>query len=330
MGSQVREEHRDTRGYRGRPERHGEANMRQWTVSLMVVGSVLGMEEVVKDEDRACPTGFFYAGEVPENTQLARGENWEKGPTSPVYSCYRRLESSGTGIDWVNATRLCSKEQGHLLSVNNFQETAVLTGELFLNNLVGETDNLKNVTLPASVITSGISLEKDKWIWFGAGKSESSEVSSDITADLTTSGESTYCLTVTFLNSSPVTLSYTAVPCVNRFTEAICEVRVYEQVWYVFFTTNWLQILFLLTLIMLLISACITFQIWVSRPSRQARASSLTSNPPAYSPRDQEPRSAKARLEAAADRYTEKGKEIMAKVVFYRKPEDKQRIVTEA
>lgn len=306
--------------------------MRQLTLSLLVVGSVLGMEEVVKDEDRACPTGFFYAGEVMDNSHLARGENWEKGPTSPVYSCYRRLEPAETGIDWVHATRLCSKEQGQLLSVNNFEETAVLTGKLFLKNLVGETDNLENenMTLPGNVVTSAISLEKDKWIWFGAGKSESSEVDKDITTNLTTDGESTYCLAVTFVNSSPVTLSYAAVPCVTKFTEAICEVRVYEQVWYVFFTTNWLQILFLLTLIMLLISSCITFQIWVSRPSRHARASSLTSNPPAYSPRDQGPRSAKARVEAAAEKYTEKGKEIMAKVVFYRKPEDKQRMVTEA
>jgi len=35
-------------------------------------------------------------------------------------------------------------------------------------------------------------------------------------------------------------------------------------------------------------------------------------------------------MESAAERCAEKGKEIMAKVVFYRKPEDKQRIMTEA
>ena len=33
------------------------------------------------------------------------------------------------------------------------------------------------------------------------------------------------------------------------------------QVWYVWFTTNWLQILFLLTLVLLLVSSCVTFQV---------------------------------------------------------------------
>ena len=34
-----------------------------------------------------------------------------------------------------------------------------------------------------------------------------------------------------------------------------------SQVWYVWFTTNWLQILFLLTLVLLLVSSCVTFQV---------------------------------------------------------------------
>ena len=35
----------------------------------------------------------------------------------------------------------------------------------------------------------------------------------------------------------------------------------FSQVWYVWFTTNWLQILFLLTLVLLLVSSCVTFQV---------------------------------------------------------------------
>ena len=94
----------------------------------------------------------------------------------------------------------------------------------------------------------------------------------------------TSCLAVRFVrdfnsttNTSDVTLVYSPVACLGNFTTAICEVRVYEQVqfgrlapnvfialpqiWYVWFTTNWLQILFLLTLVMLLVSSCITFQV---------------------------------------------------------------------
>ena len=52
--------------------------------------------------------------------------------------------------------------------------------------------------------------------------------------------------------------------------------RIPLQVWYVWFTTNWLQILFLLTLVLLLVSSCVTFQVTTyffiyqksSRPSR--------------------------------------------------------------
>jgi len=232
----------------------------------------------------------------------------------------------------VNASRQCSHDKGGLLSVNNYEETALLTGELFLKNLLKETDNWKEVTLPSNVATSGISLQREEWIWFGAEKSENSIVEPDITKDFDTNDEFTSCLAVTFNRSldGSVSLSYAPVPCVQNFTEAICEVRVYEQIWYVWFTTNWLQILFILTLVMLLISSCVTFQIWVSRPKRPAMTSSMTCQPPAYSPRDPGPQSAKARMESAAERCAEKGKEIMAKVVFYRKPEDKQRIMTEA
>jgi len=307
--------------------------MRQVTVCLLLVGAVLGRQ--VEDKDRACPEGYFYGGEVTGHHHHhpdTRGHHWEKGPASPVYSCYRRLQTEGEGWNWVNASRQCSRDKGGLLSVNNYEETALLTGELFLKNLLKETDNWKEVTLPSNVATSGISLQREEWIWFGAEKSENSIVEPDITKDFDTNDEFTSCLAVTFNRSldGSVSLSYAPVPCVQNFTEAICEVRVYEQIWYVWFTTNWLQILFILTLVMLLISSCVTFQIWVSRPKRPAMTSSMTCQPPAYSPRDPGPQSAKARMESAAERCAEKGKEIMAKVVFYRKPEDKQRIMTEA
>jgi len=308
--------------------------MRWVTVWLLLVGAVVGSQ--VEDKDGDCPPGYFYGGEVLGHGHDTRGQHWEKGPASPVYSCYRRLHTSSTGWDWVNASRQCTDSQGELLSVNNYEETVVLTGELFLRNLVkevmGQTENWKEEDLPSNVVTSGISLQKDQWIWFGAGKSENSLIDPDITKDFDTNPEFTSCLSLTFTRTSegPVSLSYSPLPCVHNFTQAICEVRVYEQIWYVWFTTNWLQILFLLTLILLLFSSCVTFQIWVSRPSRRTPPPSPPSQPPAYSPRDPGHQSAKGRMEAAAERYAEKGKEILAKVVFYRKPEDKQRIMTEA
>jgi hypothetical protein len=43
----------------------------------------------------ACPDGFFYAGEpsvVPVDRKQERWEVWDKGPASPIYSCYAFLK----------------------------------------------------------------------------------------------------------------------------------------------------------------------------------------------------------------------------------------------
>jgi len=303
--------------------------MNSWILGILLVGAVLGEKnQTVENKERICPSGFIYGGEVTNTNNKTRGETWEKGPTSLVYSCYRRVVRN-VKMDWVEANKQCSKNDGQLLSVNNFAEDKILTGELFQRKIF-EGDDISGI-----FATSGISLEKGNWLWFGAGESESSSVNKSITDNLTTPNiNTTYCIAVNFttkVNSSIVDLTYTAVPCLYNFTEAICEVRVYEQVWYVYFTTNWLQILFFLTLAMLLISTCITFQIWVSRPNRHGRSSSQPSpHPPAYTPNDQMQRQNRGWLGSTAEKYSEKGKEIMGKVVFYRKPEDKQRIMSDA
>jgi len=297
---------------------------------LVLAASVLGEEAEVQDKNRACPDGFFYGGEV--ETVLPTMQAWEKGPRSPVYSCY--MIKTGP-FDWVNATKKCSKDEGQLLSVNNFQEDEILTGEKFLTAAFGKQGSWDDSLPMNEYITSGISLEEGRWTWFGAGESESSVVSDSILSGIETiNSSSTYCLSAKFVrnnNKSRVSLEYSAQPCLNTTPAAICEVRVYEQVWYVWFTTNWLQILFLLTLVMLLISTCITFQIWVTRPNRRAREANRPANsPPAYSVTDGPTGPPRNTFVATADRYAEKGKELMAKVVFYRKPEDKQRLATDA
>jgi len=288
----------------------------------------------VKDMDRACPVGYFYAGETTEPVELepnTTGRDFaaRRGPRSQVYSCYLIHKGPFT---WAEATKKCGDEEdapGTLLSVNNYGEYSVLTGDMFLQNAFG-MDGEGNVTLPTGpTITSGVSLAPDSWTWFGAG-SNTSAVNSTIVDSLnsTVAEGSTACLAAEFRREGEVVvLKYSAVACVDSFPMAICEVRVYEQTWYVWFTTNWLQILFLLTLVLLLVSSCVTFQIWVSRPSRRARVSPRRpDSPPAYSPREEEHPPTKARLATDAAKYMEKGKDILAKVVFYRKPEDKQRL----
>jgi len=301
-----------------------------------------------QNKKRACPDGYFYGGEIQQSSQ--RDMVVEKGETSPTYSCYSvHTWNDNLVNNWINATQRCSDEEGaagQLLSVNNVGESQILTSDLFLTAAFGKDKN-GSVNLPQTTFTSGISLSPGEWTWFGAGKEENSTVDELIGASIINNSTAmangyTPCLAITFVkkpmggNSSSeehyVALEYAAVPCVNNITTTICEVRVYEQVWYVWFTTNWLQILFLLTLVLLLVSSCVTFQIWVSRPNRRPRGTipRPSDAPPAYSVREDQSQTTKARLAAAAEKYTEKGKDIMAKVVYYRKPEDKQRLATDA
>jgi hypothetical protein len=317
--------------------------MRVVFAMFLLVNSGLALHNIV-NEQRACPDGYFYGGEIEQPAE--RDMVVEKGEASPTYSCYSvHTWNNDLVNNWINATQRCSDEEGasgELLSVNNVGEAQILTSDLFLTAAFGKHKN-GSVKLPQTTFTSGISLAPGDWTWFGAGKEENSTVDDLIANQVNSNGTVgfTHCLAVKFVNKQVVNssteetyvaLEFSAVPCVNNITTTICEVRVYEQVWYVWFTTNWLQILFLLTLVLLLVSSCVTFQIWVSRPNRRPRGTipRPSDAPPAYSVREEQPQTTKARLSAAAGKYTEKGKDIMAKVVYYRKPEDKQRLATDA
>merc|ERR1712123_7961 len=83
------------------------------------------------------------------------------GETSPVYSCYSFQQGD---MDWVAANQKCFEQKGQLLSVNNYQEEAILTGEMFLGVFMEVGENA------TEVLTSGINLKEDNWTWFGAGE----------------------------------------------------------------------------------------------------------------------------------------------------------------
>ena len=53
----------------------------------------------------------------------------------------------------------------------------------------------------------------------------------------------TQCLIVSWnADENGTSLTYMAKPCMEEYTSAVCEVRVYTQTWYVWATTNWLQV----------------------------------------------------------------------------------------
>merc|ERR1719251_574266 len=83
-----------------------------------------------------------------------------------------------------------------------------------------------------------------------------------------------------------VTLSYFSQDCVAPSTYYVCEVRVYTQTWYYWATANWLQIFFCLTLVLLILSTCVTVSMYGTSPrSRRSPGSSddlTTTLPPPY------------------------------------------------
>ena len=53
----------------------------------------------------------------------------------------------------------------------------------------------------------------------------------------------TQCLIVSWnADGNGTSLTYMAKPCMEEYTSAVCEVRVYTQTWYVWATTNWFQV----------------------------------------------------------------------------------------
>jgi len=178
------------------------------------------------------------------------------------------------------------------------------------------------------VLTSGISLQEGNWTWFGAGEMIDEHITTEIDDNETNSSD-TQCLVVSWTaEENGANLTYLASPCMSEYTMAVCEVRVYTQTWYVWATTNWLQILFLFTLVLLIVSSCVTVQIYSSRPSNrsQRRSAEMPATPPPYSPQDL----TMTTTTKAPNKYKEKGKELLAKVVFYRQPDDKQKLTTSA
>jgi len=307
---------------------------------FFLFSAVFGAE--VKDFSRDCPSGFSYFGEVPvpENER----DFWTQGDRTPTYSCYKIHK--GPFSDWTNASQRCFEDEAQLVSVNNYHEEDVLVARDAMKAL--EAADI------STLLTSGISLMPDDWTWFGAGEKVGNITVE--TANTTEMDGATMCIQISWAVdlegnrhddddhhdhdhdhddhhphhsstpasetvSAPPVLSYTAVPCSSPAPAAMCEVRVYTQTWYYWATTNWLSILFLFTLVLLIISACVTVQMYTSRPSpRLARqAQELGNSPPPYTPQDTlYPTKPGTQTQSAASKYAEKGKEMLAKITFYK------------
>jgi len=277
----------------------------------ILVQALNALDLEVHDKNRKCPSGYKYYGEVEVNDIPTR-DHWEQGPRTPTYSCYQKHQ---TPADWVIANQKCSDSDGHLLSVNNFGEIALLTSSLALTDL--QTSD--------PILTSGVSLRPGSWMWFGAGENITDTEIMGMLSEAEPSN-STQCVWMRWQEAQDgnMSLAFTSQDCLALSTSFICEVRVYTQTWYYWATANWLQILFCFTLVLLIISSCATVSMYSTSPrSRRSRGSStdLSTSPPPYTPHD---------TSKTSNKYAEKGKELLAKIVFYRQSEDKQKLTPEA
>merc|ERR1711923_179775 len=259
-------------------------------VCLLV--QALNALEVV-DESRKCPDGYSYYGEVAV-TDFPRDYMVEGGRT-PTYSCYQLITGA---LNWVQANQKCSEADGEVVSVNNYGERSVLSGQMALDVL----------PTPESILTSGISLSPDSWTWFGAGENiTDTELLSELPAENSTN---TQCLVLSWRSSENSTeVFYSSQDCLAPASNVLCEVTVYTQTWYYWATANWLQILFCLTLVLL--STCVTVSMYSTSPrSRGARTTTtdLGNSPPPYTVHDT------SYTTKASNKYAEKGKELLAKV----------------
>jgi len=299
--------------------------MRNFILALLL-GSGLADEAFVADYDRACPEGFFYAGEADgaKNEHLTRDIYWEKGDTSPIYSCYKFMKDQNNFVD---ATLSCNELfEGQLLSINDSLEDVILSSNKFLHFLPEELLEELNVTGETSeVLTSGIELAEGSWTWFGAGEPVDKKISSIIEENTDNETNTVQCLSIRWENRENTTiLVYSSVPCIHGINATICEVKVYTQMWYAWIFTNWLQILFFVTLSVLLMSSCCMFQALFFRNARSRQQARPMNAPPAYSPNPPVYTYNNDNYRTKANKYMQKGKEVLSKVSLNKPKDDDQ------
>jgi len=315
--------------------------------------------DLIHDMKRECPEGFFYAGEsiLPDNsTQMSRDSLWIEGPSSPVYSCYKFIKGAKT---FAGASLECNNIEGvvaQLVSVESRGEQDILASQLFWERIPHE---VRSTLSSSGALTSGIQLSTYNWTWFGADVQFDDSVlvlENDISED----GE-VECLVMRWnMSSNHVDLRFEQIPCEQEHDLALCEAHVYTQTWYVWFYSNWLQVLLFVAMLLLILSACCLFQALFFRtrvrsgqplPGRggarsaagqrnhQQQRQRRASLPPAYATTQQPPAYVDMPLpattnnthqdesfihESPAERYIRKGREIMAQVTFFKAPQNEK------
>merc|ERR1739848_426085 len=203
-----------------------------------------------------------------------------------------------------------------LISVDNAEEDKLIARHSFWKHFDEDENDFSKI--PSQVATSGVDLGQDDWTWFATGKPINSNITENLAQTSNSNASGAQCLLVSWSqpaqdhddddhhhhDDDSIVLMYGYGPCMTKADFAVCEMRVYVQTWYVWFFNNWLQLLFLFTLVLLIISSCLTLQVWTSRPRQ--RPAVLTSEIPATTTNNM--------MNPGNNKYVEKSKELLAKV----------------
>jgi len=268
----------------------------------------------IEDNDRACPEGFFYAGEAtsPE-TNVTRELEKEFVDKSPVYSCYKFIQEK---VDFSQANAICSESNAQLLSVDGILEQEIINSAKFTEKFPLEiVDMVEEEGNTPEMLTSGIELAPNRWTWLGADAPVDDSI--NIVSNTTTAN--VQCITVSWLKRDNQTeLVFAPVECVQSLSNAVCEVHVYTVTWRVWFVRNWLQIMFLLTVSILIFFSCCIFINMICHQSQKCEVEERSAqngsprSPPPYTPTDNY--YTNNSFVVQTHKYKEKGKELLSKV----------------
>jgi len=313
---------------------------------LSPTGYAFEHSDLIQNMGRECPEGFFYAGETIPNensTQMSRNSMWVEGPASPIYSCYKFIKGMNT---FAGASLQCNSIDGvtaQLVSVESRGEDDILRTQEFWERIPVEVrEDLEE----SGALTSGIQLSASNWTWFGADVTIDDSLlvlENDMSDDDEAEGE-VQCLVMRWdMKHNHVTLRFEQTPCGQEHILSLCEAHVYTQTWYVWFYSNWIQVLLFVAMLLLILSACCLFQALFFKtrvrsgqplPARGARRcpqqnQRRASLPPSYANAAQPPAYVATVdesfiNESPADRYIRKGREIMAQVTFFKSPQNEK------
>jgi hypothetical protein len=260
-------------------------------------------------EHRLCPNNYTYAGDDGWWADAERGIlTWTEVARSPVYSCYLIVTDPA---DFLAANQRCWNDKAQVLSLDDEYEA-----ERFSSMAVKLLpDEIDGVHTPQQILTSGFNVDSsNNWMWFALNLA----VPENMTQALDSAGSQCLTLDITSSATGDVKLATTQCGAKNAFA---CEARVVTVTYAGWFMANWFSFLLVFFIFLLLLGLCTSCTtsahiraVRRMHSNTQSHRPSQMDLPPSYETTcTNQANDATGTLE----KYKQKGKELVAKVVVY-------------